>query len=957
MLLQNKHQQTKISLSELSDKELLKLILTFYDHKKYEEVIRITDKIYFTTSDQYWIFYLRGSSYSKLNFFDEAIENFKNCLKINPESESCYFEIANIYLNTKNFESAQLYYNEAISKKENYIEAMTNLAKLYKEINNFEKSKIYVNEALKINPKYPEALNLCGTLAEAQNDLITASINYKKSIQLNKSYYEPIYNLSLIQLYNGEFIEGFHNYNYRWQNPLFAICKLKTDRPLWTPDIKLNSNLTVWPEQGMGDYILHSRFFNDLSLILDSITVLIDRKLKSLYERSFPNINFVTQLNTDKVDYHAPIGDLAKFFVNSFEDVKARSNPYLTVDNSRTEHIKKLLPKGNKICGISWISANDDIGKNKSMTLEDMKDFLLLPNITFVDLQYTDTSEERANFKKKYGVEILKINEIDNFYDLDGLASLINACDHVVSVSNTTVHIAGSIGKNTYLMLPIGKGRLWYWSKEQEQSIWYKSIQIIEQTKVGSWDSVILNIINKFDKNKSLLSSLSLDNEVNSLIRLFKKGSYDEVIEKGKFIATTFNDSHMVFNLIGSAFSKIKNYNEARFYYEKSIKVNPKFYEGFYNLGYTYWELGQLDLAEKYCLKSLKLKPKYAFPYNTLGAVYEEKSEHQKSVQCYKKAILIDNDYVKPKYNLYLHYSYIGNFKEAWRFFEYRWEAINVQSQIKKISGIRWSLNLSNHVTIWAEQGVGDFVLYSRFFNDLSLILDSITVLIDRKLKSLYERSFPNINFVTQLNTDKVDYHAPIGDLAKFFVNSFEDVKARSNPYLTVDNSRTEHIKKLLPKGNKICGISWISANDDIGKNKSMTLEDMKDFLLLPNITFVDLQYTDTSEERANFKKKYGVEILKINEIDNFYDLDGLASLINACDHVVSVSNTTVHIAGSIGKNTYLMLPIGKGRLWYWSKEQEQSIWYKSIQIIEQTKVGSWNEVIDKIKNKFIGEF
>ena len=193
--------------------------------------------------------------------------------------------------------------------------------------------------------------------------------------------------------------------------------------------------------------------------------------------------------------------------------------------------------------------------------------------------------------------------------------------------------------------------------------------------------------------------------------------------------------------------------------------------------------------------------------------------------------------------------------------------------------------------------------------------------------------------------------------MAKFFIKSFDDVKARSDTYVTVDKSRTEHIKRLLPKENKICGISWISKNDSLGKNKSMTLEDMKDFLLLPNITFVDLQYTDTSEERANFKKKYGVEIIKLEEIDNFYDIDGLASLIDACDYVVSVSNTTVHIAGSIGKETYLLLPIGKGRLWYWSKENEQSIWYKSIQIIEQTKVGSWNEVIDKIKNKFIGEF
>ena len=135
-----------------------------------------------------------------------------------------------------------------------------------------------------------------------------------------------------------------------------------------------------------------------------------------------------------------------------------------------------------------------------------------------------------------------------------------------------------------------------------------------------------------------------------------------------------------------------------------------------------------------------------------------------------------------------------------------------------------------------------------------------------------------------------------------------------------------------------------------------MSLEDLKDLLLLPNITFVDLQYTDTSEERASFKDRYGVEILKLEEIDNFNDIDGLASLIDACDQVVSISNTTVHIAGSIGKETYLMLPQGKGRLWYWSKEEEQqSIWYKSIQIIEQNEIGSWENVVQKIKDELKG--
>ena len=69
-------------------------------------------------------------------------------------------------------------------------------------------------------------------------------------------------------------------------------------------------------------------------------------------------------------------GQSEKFYVNSFQDVKARSDVYLSVDKLRSEQIKQSLPKGKKICGISWISKNDNIGKNKSMTLEDMKDLL-----------------------------------------------------------------------------------------------------------------------------------------------------------------------------------------------------------------------------------------------------------------------------------------------------------------------------------------------------------------------------------------------------------------------------------------------------------------------------------------------------------------------------------------------------------------------------------------------------
>ena len=500
MTLELKNNQNKIKLSGLKDEEILKLLLHLYDKKKFEEVVRIADKVNLETSHQYWIYFLKGSSLYKIGLHEEAYVNIKKCLNINPDSADCYFKLGNICQDTKKINEAELYYKKAISLKENYADAYANLGKLYKDILDFEKSKKYLDKALKINPKFSRAYNFLGSLAEAQNDIKKAKRYYKKASFLSSTFYEPLYNLSLLQLYDCQFKEGFRNFDYRWTISSFQKKQLHTNQPIWSPSIKMNNHVTIWPEQGIGDFILYSRFFSNLQIDTNNFNVIAHKKTISLYRRSFPEIEFITEINTANIDHHAPIGDLAKFYVNSSDDVKESLDTCLVVDKHRTDEIKQLLPKGKKICGISWISKNETIGQNKSMTLEDMKDLLLLPNITFVDLQYTDTSKERALFKEKYGVEIIKLEEIDNFDDIDGLASLIDACDFVVSVSNTTAHISGAIGKKTYLMLPKNRGQLWYWSRENTQSIWYKSIEIFEKNNLNSWENVIKKIKQKLER-------------------------------------------------------------------------------------------------------------------------------------------------------------------------------------------------------------------------------------------------------------------------------------------------------------------------------------------------------------------------------------------------------------------------------------------------------------------------
>ena len=123
-----------------------------------------------------------------------------------------------------------------------------------------------------------------------------------------------------------------------------------------------------------------------------------------------------------------------------------------------------------------------------------------MPNIVFVDLQYGDTKKEKENFLSKFGVEILTIKEIDNYNDILGLSNLISCCDYVLTISNTTAHLSGGLGVKTILMLPKGKGSLWYWSSEKRKSLWYKSIDIYKQSISNSWDRVIQEILLKLKK-------------------------------------------------------------------------------------------------------------------------------------------------------------------------------------------------------------------------------------------------------------------------------------------------------------------------------------------------------------------------------------------------------------------------------------------------------------------------
>lgn len=55
---------------------------------------------------------------------------------------------------------------------------------------------------------------------------------------------------------------------------------------------------------------------------------------------------------------------------------------------------------------------------------------------------------------KGFWIEIIRVTEIDNKNDIDGLVALVMACDKVISIDNSKIHLAGALGRETHVLLP-----------------------------------------------------------------------------------------------------------------------------------------------------------------------------------------------------------------------------------------------------------------------------------------------------------------------------------------------------------------------------------------------------------------------------------------------------------------------------------------------------------------------
>jgi len=634
--------------------------------------------------------------------------------------------------------------------------------------------------------------------------------------------------------------------------------------------------------------------------------------------------------------------------------------------------ILKRQPQLINNCGICYLEIND-----------------LKKAIKYFDLALScDPNFQDALFNKALALE--KENKISD---------AINIHQNIISINTSYTH---SYHKLTSLFL-LGGNYL----------LAYDNLNELEKNNPGSCDAIFfqerslcaLNLRKVeealSDLNKSIELNPNLTESFNNRGNIYKELNQDDLALKDFNQAILINkyNSDAYLNLSG-LFQKLKKFDLAILNINKAIEINSANYNFYINrsaihremkayqkalqdankaislsisdISYKcrsdcYVALGDYEAAIKDLTVAIQIAPKPSH-FTSRGLLYLGVDKFNECEKDYSRKVNSNDDLTElQKFDLSILYFSLGKFDIAWKYYYSRLSRDAFKSMGFSSPKKKWNSKKDfGTVYVYNEQGIGDQLIFSSLLSEL-LLTNNVILSIDPRLVEVYKRSFrdKNIDIFPRevldhsrfVDPSLYDFHISLGDLGGVFRKHIKDFENQPKKFLLSDSNKLNQFKNKIQTRKKIlCGVSWMSKGA-FGDFKNLALPDLLPIFKIDAIDFVNLQYGDIDKELAALKNDYNISINNLHDLDLFQDLDGLFSLVDACDVIVTTCNVTAHVAGSLGKETYLLSPFGPGKIWYWRLFDSKNLWYPSIKVFEQ-KNNDWgipiNQLAQFLENKFL---
>jgi TPR repeat/Tetratricopeptide repeat len=345
--------------------------------------------------------------------------------------------------------------------------------------------------------------------------------------------------------------------------------------------------------------------------------------------------------------------------------------------------------------------------------------------------------------------------------------------------------------------------------------------------------------------------------------------------------------------------------------------------------------------------KAVSLNPRYADAHINRGLSMRETGRLDEAIASFERAIQLDPDSPEGHYNRGLTYLLLGDLVQGWAEYEWRWKA-KVVTTTHHLSQPRWDGGdiASKRLLLHAEQGFGDAIQMARFVPLLSRRCRRIILECPPSLFRIFGSLDANVELVRLGDPlPEFDVHCPMMSLPFALRTTLETIPAKT-PYLRANSEMVDRWSSRILNGSKKMRVGLVWAGRPELKhdhNRSLRLEQFGPLFKIDNLQLYSLQKGPAADQIHSLSHQTTL-IDHTSELNDFADT---AALIENLDLVISVDTAVAHLAGAMGKATWILLSYVPD--WRWLLNREDTPWYPTMRLLRQSTSGNWDELFNRV--------
>ncbi|SHJ98256.1 tetratricopeptide repeat protein [Propionispora hippei] len=419
----------------------------------------------------------------------EAAACFYRVLELDPDNSYAYNNLGLLWMDAGDREQAAACFRRSIALDPEQAAVYNNLGTVLEEQYCLVEAEAAYRRAVELRPNYPEAQYNLGRFLKVLQRLEEAIPYLQRAVALRPGYMEAGYSLASLYLQQGQFTKGWGLYEQsrrrRYGSRYFSA-------PHWQGEALAGRRILLYWEYGFGDTLQFVRYVACIEALKAKVDLWVQPPLAALLENTYPGlvIHSDAVAPAESYDYVCSLMSLPVILETCLESIPP-ARPYVlhssgVAASAWRELLGTMAGCGYKV-GLVWAGnpkhKNDD---NRSISFSLLSPLLAVQGINWVSLQVGPRASDLAEIC----CPVLDVADRQgNFLDT---ARLVEQLDLVITVDTSVAHLAGSLGKETWLLLAFDAD--WRWLLAREDSPWYPSVKLFRQREPGDWPEVVARV-------------------------------------------------------------------------------------------------------------------------------------------------------------------------------------------------------------------------------------------------------------------------------------------------------------------------------------------------------------------------------------------------------------------------------------------------------------------------------